>query len=148
VFIRCYSGAIRRRYALLLRSLTKRLIAMWFIKFLVKMVVGFFLVVLLLGVLLSSLGSVRAATFSPATVDGLQCTYLIENYDTGKKSPKVIILHVNDFEHVQSDSKTILLVNETTGKQITVDHLMRSSLTLFDESMNEVESGNGQCVNP
>lgn len=121
---------------------------MWFIKFLVKMVVGFFLVVLLLGVLLSSLGSVRAATFSPATVDGLQCTYLIENYDTGKKSPKVIILHVNDFEHVQSDSKTILLVNETTGKQITVDHLMRSSLTLFDESMNEVESGNGQCVNP
>lgn len=121
---------------------------MGIIKFVVKVFVGFFLVVLLLGVLLSSMGSVKAATFSPATVDGLQCTYLIENYSTGKKSPKVIILHVNDFDHVQSDSKTILLVNETTGKQITVNHLMRSSLTLFDESMNEIESGNGQCINP
>ena len=121
---------------------------MWFIKFIVKTIVGFFLVILLLGVLLSAMGSVKAATFSPATVEGLQCTYLMENYDTGKKSPKVIILHVNDFDHVQSDNKTILLLNETTGKQITVDHLMRSSLTLFDESMNEIESGNGQCVNP
>lgn len=121
---------------------------MWFIKFVVKTVVGFFLVILLLGVLLSAMGSVKAATFSPDTVDGLQCTYLIENYSTGKKSPKVIILHVNDFDHVQSDSKTILLVNEITGKQITVNHLMRSSLTLFDESMNEIESGNGQCANP
>ena len=121
---------------------------MGIIKFVVKVFVGFFLVVLLLGVLLSAMGSVKAATFSPAMVDGLQCTYLIENYETGKKSPKVIILHLNDFDHVQSDSKTILLVNETTGKQITVNHLMRSSLMLFDESMNEIESGNGQCVNP
>ena len=121
---------------------------MWFIRFVIKMVVGFFLVVLLLSALLSAMGSVKAATFSPDTVDGLQCTYLIENYSTGKKSPKVIVLHVNDFDHVQSDSKTILLVNETTGKQITVNHLMRSSLTLFDESMNEIESGLGQCVNP
>ena len=121
---------------------------MWFIKFVVKTIVGFFLVILLLGVLLSAMGSVKAATFSPATVDGLQCTYLVENYETGKKSPKVIILHVNDFDHVQSYDKTIQLVNESTGKQITIDHLMRSSLTLFDESMNEIESGNGQCVNP
>ena len=121
---------------------------MGIIKFVVKVFVGFFLVVLLLGVLLSSMGSVKAAMFSPATVGGLQCTYLIENYETGKQSPKVIILHVNDFDHVQSDNKAILLVNETTGKQITIDHLMRSSLTLFDESMNEIESGNGQCVNP
>lgn len=121
---------------------------MWFIKFVIKTVVGFFLVVLLLGVLLSSMGSVKAATFTPKTIEGLQCTYLIENYDTGKKSPKVIILHVNDFDHVQSYDKTIQLVNETTGKQIMVDHLMHSSLTLFDESMNEIASGNGQCVNP
>lgn len=121
---------------------------MWFIKFIIKMVVGFFLVILLLGVLLSAMGSVKAATFSPATVDGLQCTYLVENYETGKKSPKVIILHVNDFDYVQSYDKTIQLVNESTGEQITVDHLMRSSLTLFDESMNETESGNGQCINP
>ena len=45
---------------------------MWFIKFVVKTVVGFFLVVLLLGVLLSAMGSVKAATFSPDAVDG-QC---------------------------------------------------------------------------
>lgn len=121
---------------------------MWFIKFVIKMVVGFFLVILLLGVLLSAMGSVKAATFSPATVDGLQCTYLIENYSTGKKSPKVIILHVGDFDQVLSFDKTIQLVNETTGKQVMIDHLMRSSLTLFDESMNEIASGNGQCINP
>lgn len=121
---------------------------MWFIKFVIKMVVGFFLVVLLLGVLLSAMGSVKAATFFPAMVDGLQCTYLIENYSTGKKSPKVIILHVDDFDQVLSYDKTIQLVNETTGKQIMIDHLMRSSLTLFDESMNEIASGNGRCVNP
>lgn len=96
----------------------------------------------------SSMGNVKAATFTPKTIEGLQCTYLIENYDTGKPSPKVIILHVGDFDQVQSFDKTIQLVNETTGKQITVDHLLRSSLTLFDESMNEVASGNGQCVNP
>ena len=121
---------------------------MWFIKFVIKMVVGFFLVVLLLGVLLSAMGSVKAATFTPKTIEGLQCTYLVENYSTGKQSPKVIILHVGDFDQVLSFDKTIQLVNETTGKQITVDHLLRSSLTLFDESMNEVASGNGQCVNP
>ena len=121
---------------------------MWFIKFVVKTVVGFFLVILLLGVLLSAMGSVKAATFTPKTIEGLQCTYLIENYETGKKSPKVIILHVDDFDQVLSFDKTIQLVNETTGKQIMIDHLMRSSLTLFDESMNEVASGNGQCVNP
>ncbi|WJJ57404.1 terminase [Escherichia phage 4E8] len=121
---------------------------MGIIKFVVKVFVGFFLVVLLLGVLLSSIGSVKAATFTPKTIEGLQCTYLIENYDTGKQSPKVIILHVNDFDHVQSYDKTIQLVNETTGKQVMIDHLMRSSLTLFDESMNEIASGNGQCANP
>lgn len=121
---------------------------MWFIKFVVKTVVSFFLVVLLLGVLLSAMGSVKAATFSPATVEGLQCTYLIEDYETGKKSPKVIVLHVEDFESVITYDKSIHMTNETTGKQITVDHLMRSSLTLFDESMNEIKSGNGQCVNP
>ena len=121
---------------------------MGIIKFVVKVFVGFFLVVLLLGVLLSSMGSVKAATFSPATIDGLQCTYLIEDYETGKKSPKVIILHVGDFDQVLSFDKTIQLVNETTGKQVMIDHLMRSSLTLFDESMNEIASGNGQCINP
>lgn len=121
---------------------------MWFIKFIIKTVVGFFLVVLLLGVLLSAMGSVKAATFTPKTIEGLQCTYLIENYSTGKKSPKVIILHVGDFDRVLSFDKTIQLVNETTGKQVMIDHLMRSSLTLFDESMNEVASGNGQCINP
>ena len=121
---------------------------MGIIKFVVKVFVGFFLVILLLGVLLSSVGSVKAATFSPDTVEGLQCTYLIENYSTGKKSPKVIILHVNDFDQVLSYDKTIQLVNETTGKQVMIDHLMRSSLTLFDGSMNEIASGNGQCVNP
>nr|DAF78611.1 MAG TPA: hypothetical protein [Caudoviricetes sp.] len=121
---------------------------MWFIKFVVKTVVGFFLVVLLLGVLLSSMGSVKAATFTPDTIEGLQCTYLIEDYETGKQSPKVIILHVEDFESVVVYDKSIYMTNETTGKQITVDHLLRSSLTLFDESMNEIKSGNGQCVNP
>lgn len=121
---------------------------MWFIKFVIKTVVGFFLVVLLLGVLLSSMGSVKAATFTPESVEGLQCTYLIENYETGKKSPKVIILHVGDFDQVLSFDKTIQLVNESTGKQVMIDHMLRSSLTLFDESMNEIESGNGQCVNP
>lgn len=121
---------------------------MWFIRFVVKTVVGFFLVVLLLGVLLSAMGSVKAAMLTPATVDGLQCTYLVENYETGKKSSKAIILHVGDFNQVLSFDKTIQLVNETTGKQVMIDHLMRSSLTLFDASMNEISSGNGQCVNP
>ena len=32
--------------------------AMWFIKFIIKTVVGFFLVILLLGVLLSAMGNV------------------------------------------------------------------------------------------
>ena len=45
---------------------------MWFIRFVVKTVVGFFLVILLLGVLLSAMGSVKAATFSPDVVNG-QC---------------------------------------------------------------------------
>ena len=121
---------------------------MWFIKFVIKTVVGFFLVVLLLGVLLSSMGSVKAATFTPESVEGLQCTYLIEDYETGKQSHKVMILHVEDFESVIVYDKSIYMTNETTGKQIIVDHLLRSSLTLFDESMNEVKSGDGQCVNP
>lgn len=43
---------------------------MGIIKFVVKVFVGFFLVVLLLGVLLSSMGSVKAATFSPDAVNG------------------------------------------------------------------------------
>ena len=73
---------------------------------------------------------------------------MIEDYETGKKSPKVIILHINDFDQIQSYDKTIQLMNESTGKQVMIDHLMRSSLTLFDESMNEIESGNGQCINP
>lgn len=90
----------------------------------------------------------HAAVFNEASLDGLQCTYLMENYDTGKKSSKAILIDLNDYDSKIVDSKSAMLVNQTTGKQITIDHMMRSSMTLFDESMNEIASGNGTCTNP
>lgn len=90
----------------------------------------------------------HAAVFNEASLDGLQCTYLMENYDTGKKSSKVVLIDLNDYDHHVVDGKYAMLVNEITGKQITIDHMMRSSMTLFDESMNEIASGNGTCTNP
>ena len=89
-----------------------------------------------------------AAVFNEASLDGLQCTYLMENYDTGKKSSKVVLIDLNEYDSKIVDSKSAMLVNEITGKQITIDHMMRSSMTLFDESMNEISSGNGTCTNP
>lgn len=89
-----------------------------------------------------------AAVFNEASLASLQCTYLMENYDTGKKSSKVVLIDLNDYDHRVVDGKHAMLVNETTGKQITIDHMMRSSMTLFDESMNEISSGNGTCTNP
>lgn len=89
-----------------------------------------------------------AAVFNESSLDGLQCTYLMENYDTGKKFSKAILIDLNDYDHRVVDGKYAMLVNEITGKQITIDHMMRSSMTLFDESMNEIASGNGTCTNP
>ena len=90
----------------------------------------------------------HAAVFNEANLDGLQCTYLMENYDTGKESSKAVLIDLNDYDHRVVDGKYAMLVNESTGKQITIDHMMRSSMTLFDKSMNEISSSNGTCTNP